>query len=52
MLLLESIGFENVNGVSYLQSGYIENLEKVEFLDLSDVSDKLPDSNMILVGRK
>lgn len=52
MLLLESIGFENVNGVSYLQSGYIENLNHLGFLDLTEVSDTLPDSNMILVGRK
>lgn len=52
MLLLESIGFESVNGVSYLQSGYIEGLKDVNFLDLAEVSDVLPDSNMILVGRK
>ena len=51
-LLLEAIGFEDVNGISYLQPGYVENLKHVNFLDLTEVSSVLPDSNMVLVGRK
>lgn len=51
-LLLEAVGFEDVNGISYLQPGYVENLRHVNFLDLTEVSSVLPDSNMVLVGRK
>ena len=51
-LLLQSVGFSAVSGISYLQQGYVDNLEHVEFINLTRINNRLPDTNMILVGRK
>ena len=50
--LLESIGFEEVDGVSYHQDKFIEKFKSVNFLNMTSVDSTLPDSNIILIGRK